>query len=201
MLPMLAAFLPIAALLTVTPGVATALVIRRAAVGGRRAALATTIGNEAGVLLWAAAAGLGLAAVLAASAPMFVAIKLIGAAILVGLGIRALLSDSSPPQPRRDVQDRAAFRDGLVTAVANPKLAAFYVALFPQFVPHGASIFAASCAMGVLLVVLDLAWYSLIAALVARAAARFLERWLRRAEQLCGAALVALGVRLASEHR
>lgn len=198
---MLAAFLPIAALLTVTPGVATALVIRRAAVAGRRAALATTIGNEAGVLLWAVAAGLGLAAALAASEPVFMAVKLIGAATLIALGIRALLGNPERPQLRRDTHDRAAFRDGLLTAVANPKLAAFYVALFPQFVPQGTSIFTASCAMGVLLVVLDLMWYSLIAALVARAAASFFERWLRRAEQLCGAALVGLGVRLAYEHR
>jgi threonine/homoserine/homoserine lactone efflux protein len=96
---------------------------------------------------------------------------------------------------------RPAFRDGLVTAIANPKLAAFYVALFPQFVPRGSSIFLASVFMGALLVLLDLAWYSALAALVARAASTFLQRWLRRAERLCGAVLVGLGIRLALEQR
>jgi len=201
---MLVSFLPIAAVLTVTPGVSTVLVIRRAAVSGRRAAFATTLGNEIGVLLWAVCAGLGLAAIVATSAMLFTAIKLAGAVVLVVLGLRALL-DRTPPEL---VASRAAesshvpaFRDGLVTAIANPKLAAFYVALFPQFVPHGASIFAASCLMGVLLVVLDLMWYSALAALVARAASTFLQRWLRRAERLCGVVLVGLGLRLALEQR
>jgi threonine/homoserine/homoserine lactone efflux protein len=201
---MLAAFLPVAALLTLAPGVTIVLVIRRAAVSGRRAAFATTLGNEVGVLVWALCAGLGLAAIVAASAALFTAIKLAGAVVLVVLGLRALL-DRTPPEsraPRAAESSHApAFRDGLVTAIANPKLAAFYVALFPQFVPHGASIFAASCLMGLLLVVLDLMWYSALAALVARAASSFLQRWLRRAERLCGVVLIALGIRLALEQR
>jgi threonine/homoserine/homoserine lactone efflux protein len=203
----LVSFLPIAAVLTVTPGVSTVLVIRRAAISGRRAAFATTLGNEAGVLLWAIAAGLGLAAVVAASAVLFTAVKLVGAAVLIVLGVRALVRRSSEaPAPIADGMaggrsNRPAFRDGLVTAIANPKLAAFYVALFPQFVPHGSSIFLASVFMGALLVLLDLVWYSALAALVARAASTFLQRWLRRAERLCGAVLVGLGIRLALEQR
>jgi threonine/homoserine/homoserine lactone efflux protein len=200
----LISFLPIAAVLTVTPGVSTVLVIRRAAVSGRRSAFATTLGNEVGVLLWAVAAGLGLAAVVAASAILFTAIKLAGAAVLIVLGVRALVRRSSAPvevAPAGGVSHRPAFRDGLVTAIANPKLAAFYVALFPQFVPRSSSILLASVLMGALLVVLDLVWYSALAALVARAASTFLQRWLRRAERLCGAVLVGLGIRLALEQR
>jgi threonine/homoserine/homoserine lactone efflux protein len=201
---MLVAFLPVAALLTIAPGVSTVLVIRRAAVSGRLAAFETTLGNEVGVLAWAVCAGLGLAAIVATSAVLFTAIKLTGAAILVVLGLRALLDRTPPEEIAARVGDssrRSAFRDGLVTAIANPKLAAFYVALFPQFVPHGSSIFAASVLMGVLLVALDLVWYSVLAALVARAAQTFLRRWLRRAERLCGVVLVVLGVRLALETR
>jgi threonine/homoserine/homoserine lactone efflux protein len=200
MLRMVIAFAPIAALLTVTPGVATVLVVRRAAVSGRRAAFATTVGNEVGVIVWSVAAGLGLAAIVAASAAVFETVKLAGAAALIALGVAALLR-RSPPQELRRVHAGGAFRDGIVTAVANPKLVAFYVALFPQFVPSGVSILAASCVMGALLVLLDLVWYSLIAALVARAADAFLRRWARRAERLCGAALVTLGLRLAYEQR
>jgi threonine/homoserine/homoserine lactone efflux protein len=196
---MLVGFLPVAALLTVTPGVATVLVVRRAAVSGRRAAFMTTVGNEIGVLLWALSAGLGLAAVVAASATLFLAIKLVGAAVLIAMGLRALLHGSDPQELTSKLPGRSPLRDGAITAVANPKLAVFYVALFPQFVPHGDSILLASCAMGVLLVVLDFIWYSVLAAFVARAAAKFLQRWLRRAERLCGVALVGLGVRLALE--
>jgi threonine/homoserine/homoserine lactone efflux protein len=202
----LISFLPIAAVLTVTPGVSTVLVIRRAAISGRRSAFATTLGNEVGVLLWAVAAGLGLAAVVAASAILFTTIKLIGAAVLIVLGVRALVRRSSEAPIVVSAQPSGgshhpAFRDGLVTAIANPKLAAFYVALFPQFVPRGSSIFLASVFMGGLLVLLDLVWYSALAALVARAASTFLQRWLRRAERLCGAVLVGLGIRLALEQR
>jgi len=143
--------------------------------------------------------------VVAASAVMFTAIKLVGAAALIALGIRALLRPSQDPTLTRTATSggshRPAFRDGVVTAIANPKLAAFYVALFPQFVPRGSSIFLASVFMGALLVLLDLAWYSALAALVARAASSFLQRWLRRAERLCGAVLVGLGIRLALEQR
>lgn len=162
----------------------------------------TVVGNEIGVLVWAVSAGLGLAAVVAASAVLFTVIKLIGAAVLIAMGIRAFVRGSGAPHaPGAPVRGRAALRDGAVTSLANPKLAVFYVALFPQFVPRGHSILVSACAMGLLLVVLDLIWYSALATLVARAAASFLQRWLRRAERLCGLVLVGLGVRLVLEQR
>jgi threonine/homoserine/homoserine lactone efflux protein len=198
---MLASFVPVAALLTLVPGASTVLIVRRAAVSGRRAAFAATVGNEIGVLVWAVSAGLGLAAVVAASATLFDVIKLLGAAVLIVLGLRALLHGSEVRPPSPATQSRTALRAGVLTSLANPKLAVFYVALFPQFVPRGDSILLASFAMGILLVVLDLIWYSALAALVARAAERFLARWLRRAERLCGTVLVALGIRLALEQR
>jgi len=197
-------FLPVAVLLTITPGVATVLVVRRAALHGRRAALATTIGNEFGVLIWAVAAAVGLATVVAASAVVFTAVKLAGAAALIFIGVQALRHRGDGDRgaeialPR---WSRSAFRDGATTAIANPKLAVFYVALFPQFVPHGQPILVASLVMGVLLIAIDLVWYSLLAAVVSRAADVFLRRWLARVRQVCGAVLVGLGIRLAFESR
>jgi threonine/homoserine/homoserine lactone efflux protein len=90
MLRALVAFAPVAVLLTVTPGAATALVVRSAAVGGRRRALATTIGNSLGVLSWGLFAAMGIAAVVATSAEAFTAVKLVGAAVLVVLGLQSL---------------------------------------------------------------------------------------------------------------
>src|SRR3954464_6921473 len=118
---MLLTFLPVAALLTITPGVATVLVVRRAARDGRRAALLTTAGNEFGVLVWAVAAAVGLAAVVAASAAVFTAVKLAGALVLLVMGLRALLRRR--PHERlsgvRFACERSAFASGLVTAIAN----------------------------------------------------------------------------------
>src|SRR3954452_7960884 len=133
----LIAFVPVAAVLALAPGPATALVVRNAARGGRRHALHTTVGNSVGVLAWGCFAALGIAAVVAASAELFTVMKLIGAAFLVYLGIQSLRGKRDLPGARPDAS-RSALRDGLVTSISNPKLAAFFVALFPQFVPDGA---------------------------------------------------------------
>jgi threonine/homoserine/homoserine lactone efflux protein len=97
---------------------------------------------------------------------------------------------------------RSAFRDGLVTSLANPKLAAFFVALFPQFIPRGAPVLPQALAMAVVIVAVDLIWYSLLALLVARARKAFTDGgWGRRIERLTGAVLIGLGIRLAFERR
>jgi threonine/homoserine/homoserine lactone efflux protein len=223
----LAAFVPVAALLTLAPGPATALVVRSAVVGGRRRALLTTAGNSVGVLAWGVFAAVGIAAVVATSAEAFTIVKLAGAAALILLGLQSLwrgrglpgvaqrrpVAGPAPPLPAlRDglvtslanpkAPPLPALRDGLVTSLANPKLAVFYVALFPQFVPAGAPVLPSALAMAALVVAFDIVWYSVLAYLVARARRAFVEGpWLRRAERLTGAVLVGLGVRLALERR
>jgi threonine/homoserine/homoserine lactone efflux protein len=131
----LVTFIPVAAALTVTPGVATALVIRSTISGGRRAAFATTLGNSAGVMAWALMAAVGIAAIVAASVTAFTIVKIAGAVVLLAMGIHAVLSKHEPPAAHVKPRHRSAFRDGLITSIANPKLAVFFVALFPQFVP------------------------------------------------------------------
>jgi threonine/homoserine/homoserine lactone efflux protein len=201
MLRALVAFAPVAALLTVTPGAATALVVRSAATGGRRRALATTVGNSLGVLAWGCFAAMGVAAVVATSAEAFTAIKLVGAVVLVVLGLQSLRGhreDPARPAPARG----APLRDGLVTSLANPKLAVFFVALFPQFVPDGAPVLPSALLMAAMVVSFDLVWYSALAYLVARARRAFVDGpWLARAQRFTGVVLVGLGVRLAFERR
>jgi threonine/homoserine/homoserine lactone efflux protein len=200
-------FAPIAGLLTVTPGATTALVVRNALRGGRRHAFWTTSGNSAGVLLWGCCAAAGVAAVVAASATAFDVIKVVGAIVLVVMGARSLLgsghraAEAGSPIPAH-VSDRRALRDGFITSLANPKLAVFFVALFPQFVPRGTPVLPAALAMVGVIVAFDLVWYSVLAALVSRAKRHFVDgRWASRVERLTGAVLVGLGVRLALEHR
>ena len=201
MLRALVAFAPVAALLTVTPGAATALVVRSAATGGQRRALATTVGNSIGVLAWSCFAAMGIAAVVATSADAFTAVKLAGAVVLVLLGLQSLRGHRAGPG-RSEPARRAPLRDGLVTSLANPKLAVFFVALFPQFVPDGAPVLPSALLMAAMVVSFDLVWYSALAYLVARARRAFVEGpWLARAQRFTGAVLVGLGVRLAFERR
>ncbi|HYI38124.1 MAG TPA: LysE family transporter [Thermoleophilaceae bacterium] len=194
------AFIPVAALLTVTPGVSTALVVRSAARDGQRAARVIILGNSLAIFAWAVLAAVGVAAVVAASAEAYAVVKLVGAVVLVVLGLQALLRhrDVTPaPEPAG-----GHLRDGLLTGLANPKLGVFFAALFPQFVPEGAPLLPMALAMAATIVALDLAYFTALAWLVTRARRAFVEGpWARRVEQLTGAVLVGLGVRLALEER
>jgi len=193
------AFIPIAALLTITPGPATATVVR-SAIRGRRLAFMSALGNSAGVFTWAMLSALGISALVAASEAAFLVLKLVGGATLIYLGVQALFGESklAAAGPRR----RTAFRDGFATGLANPKLAVFFVALFPQFVPEGSSVLPAALGMAALVIAFDLVWFSLLAVLVDRTRRALVGSALaRRIERLVGAVLVGLGVRVALEQR
>jgi threonine/homoserine/homoserine lactone efflux protein len=202
MLNLLVTFLPVAAVLTLAPGAATALVVRHAAIGGRRHALGATLGNVVGVLGWALLAAFGVAAVVAASAEAFTVVKIVGAAALFVLGVQAIRQGRTGSAAPRASLPGSALRQGLLTSLANPKLAVFFVALFPQFVPDGRPILPSALLMAATIVVLDLIWYSALAYLVARARRAFVEGpWLQRFQQASGGVLIALGLRLAIEPR
>lgn len=199
------AFVPIAIVVTVTPGPATALVIRSALRGGRRAALATIAANSLCVLVWAALSVLGMSALVAASATAFAALKVVGAVVLVHLGVQALRRAGRGEEivvGRSGLPPARAFRDALLTGITNPKLAVFFVALFPQFVPAGASVLGTALLMAVTIVALDVVWYGTLSAAVIRVRRGVIGRrvaaWLERAT---GAVLIALGVRVALDAR
>jgi threonine/homoserine/homoserine lactone efflux protein len=202
---MLLAFVPVAGLLTLTPGVGTAMVVRSAASGGRRAALRTTLGNSLGVLGWALLAAIGVAAIVATSVEAFTIIKLVGAIVLILLGVLTLRGRSGSggdPHARRRNGGLSPLRDGLLSSASNPKLAVFFVALFPQFVPDGAPVLPAALLMAATIVAFDLVWFSTLAYLVTRMKRALVDGpWLRRFEKLTGTVLIALGARLALEHR
>jgi len=198
------AFVLVALVVVFTPGPATALVVRNALRGGTRAAWATTAGNSTGIVLWALASVLGISALVAASETAFVVLKVAGAVVLVWLGLqawsraRAGLPAAEPPARA----GRSRYREGLLTSFANPKLAVFFVALFPQFVPDGQAVLPASLLMATIIIALDTVWFTVLAVLVSRARTAFVQRgWSRRMEAFSGAVLVALGVRLALQQR
>jgi threonine/homoserine/homoserine lactone efflux protein len=192
-------FVPVAVLLSLTPGPGMALVVRNAAVGGAGAAARTTVGSSIGVGVWAVLSALGVSALVAASEAAYLGLKVAGIAVLVWFGIQALRGSgpgSAPDPARRD------FSSGLLTALANPKLAVFFLALFPQFIPDGAPVLPYALAMAAILVAADFVCYVSLGAAVARATRAVAgSRLARRIEQLTGAVLIALAGRLAYESR
>jgi threonine/homoserine/homoserine lactone efflux protein len=195
----LISFLGVAVLLSLLPGPATALVVRSAAVHGRREAFHTVLGNSTGILFWALASVLGISALVAASEAAFAVLKIAGAVVLVYLGVQALRGGSveSVPKPAR-----TAYAQGLLTSGANPKLAVFFIALLPQFVPDGAPVLAWTLAMAAILIAVDLVYFTALAWVVSRAKRTLVgSRLARRVEQLTGAVMIALGVRVALESR
>jgi len=204
----LAAFLGVSAIVIVTPGPDTALTIRNSLLGGRRAGVATALGVSSGQATWTLATAAGIAALLAASEPAFVAVKLLGAAYLIWLGARSLvaaiggrLQDRSETAARGSLGRRVAFRQGLFSNLGNPKMAAFFPSLLPQFAPHEHAFFVL-LGLGFIFSLITLVWLTVYAFAVARAGALLGRPAIRRAiEAVTGAVLVALGVRLATERR
>jgi len=197
----LAAFVGVALIVIVTPGQDTALTIRNTISGGRRSGVLTALGVISGQLAWALAASAGLAAVLIASREVFTALRLAGAAYLVVLGAQALFAAiRGRPAGHRLPQRRGAYRQGVLSNLGNPKMAVFFTSLLPQFTTDAS--FVALLALGLLFCTLTLGWLTAYAAAVARAGDLLRRPRIRRAlEGLTGAVLVALGLRLAAEHR
>src|SRR3954447_1393780 len=202
MLETLVSFAGIAVLVSLTPGPATALVVRSAAVHGRREALLVTLGNGTGIFMWAIASVLGISALVAASETAFWVLKIVGAVVLLYLGIQALRGTKSSDEEASVRSGRTAYGNGLMTSFANPKLAVFFIALFPQFVPDGDAVLPTTLAMAVLLIAVDLVYFSLLAVVVARAHRAVVgSKLARRIERLTDAVMIALGVRVALERR
>jgi threonine/homoserine/homoserine lactone efflux protein len=202
----LIAFAGVAALVIVTPGPDTALTVRNTLLGGRDAGMWTAAGVTTGLAIWALFTSVGIAAVLVASEPAFLAIRYLGAAYLIWLGLQALVAAARSlpapdyaPQGDRNTERlgrRAAMRQGLVNDLANPKIAAFFPSLLPQF----AADFGAMLALGLLFAAMTLAWLAVYVAVVTRAGAVLKRPAVRRTtEAIMGTVLVALGLRLATD--
>jgi threonine/homoserine/homoserine lactone efflux protein len=201
----LAAFVGVAVVVIVTPGQDTVLTVRNTLLGGRRGGVFTALGVSTGQACWTVAASAGVAALLQASELAFAAVKLVGAAYLVLLGLQAL-RDALRLRPRgvpeetapRGLAPPAAFRQGLLSNLGNPKMAIFFTSLLPQF----GSSFGALLALGLVFCSLTLVWLTSYAAAAAKAGDVLRRSGVRRAlDGVAGAVLVAFGLRLALERR
>ncbi len=197
------AFVPAAALLVITPGPDMALVTKNALTRGKRAALATALGIEAGLLVWTCASVLGIVAVLRSSEVAFTVLKLAGAAYLVYLGVTAFLSlrsapSEAEPDGRSPAPRGSPFRQGLLSNVFNPKIAIFFTSFIPQFVAPGPSAVAESVLLAGIFIVMGLIWLASYA-LFASTASEFLRRpRIHRVLTVAtGCVLIAFGIGLA----
>jgi threonine/homoserine/homoserine lactone efflux protein len=194
------AFVITAALLTLSPGPDTALVLRNTLRGGRGDGWRTTLGICSGLVVHATLSSAGLSVILVRSAAAFAAVKLLGAGYLVGLGIQALRAAARGLAPVTAAATASVrpFREGLLTNVLNPKVAVFYLAFLPQFIARGDPVLAKSLLLASMHIAMGLVWLSVVAAAVDQAqrlvTSGSVRRWLNGA---CGAVLVGLGVRLA----
>jgi threonine/homoserine/homoserine lactone efflux protein len=208
----LPAFLLACVAVAALPGPSTALFVHRTVRDGRKAGLAAVAGNEIGVFCWALAAGAGLTALLRANAVLFIGMHVVGAAVLVYLGVTAWRSARREegefgealrlrlPAGRTPA---ASFRASLVTIAANPKAAVFAFSFFPQFLPrHGPVLGAAVTLAAIQVAIIDGPYCAMIVLLASRA-----RTWLsrgvirRRLERVLGATLVCLGLDLAAATR
>jgi threonine/homoserine/homoserine lactone efflux protein len=200
----LPAFVVAVLLISASPGPAMALTFQRAAAGGWRAAVPTVLGLEFGIYLWALAAAAGFAALVAVSATAFVVLKVVGAAVLIYLGVRAwraALRGGGGEQAVDQVDGRgwwARFAEGTLVQLANPKAAIFMIAFYPQFVPVDRPLFATTAWLAGVQVLIEAGFYLTLAYGVGRAGAFFRRsRVRRRLDAIAGTVLVGLGVRMA----
>jgi len=197
-------FIATAIVLILTPGQDTFFILGRSLAGGRTAGVAAALGVSAGTVVHTILAALGLSALLATSPYAFMAVKFAGAAYLLYIGVKALMTRSAPT-PGADAATNGgrwpAFRQGIITNLLNPKVALFFLALMPQFIGAGStSKVAAFLVLGFTFVSLGVVWCCILAIGAAKLRGAFLRRpsiatWLNR---VAGAMFIGLGIRLAT---
>jgi threonine/homoserine/homoserine lactone efflux protein len=201
----LLAFIGVSLLLSVTPGPDMAVVTKNALAHGRRGVLLTTTGIALALSIWVSATAVGLSAVLRASGELLFVLKLVGAAYLAYLGVRALLeSRRRPPDLLADAPPtapaHAIFRQGFLSAISNPKLGVFFVTFLPQFVAPGQALLPRLLELGLIFAVIGWMWMIVYGLFITRIreiiTAPRVRQWMQR---VTGLVLLGFGARLALE--
>ncbi len=195
-------FALVVGLLTLTPGLDTALILRTSALGHRRQAWGVVLGIQTGTLLWGTLTSAGVTALLTASHLAYEALRWAGAGYLLWMGVRLLRTeDAAVAEPGAGPAGGGLFqgwRRGTLTNLLNPKVGVFYVAVLPQFIPAGVPHFSAGVLLTCVHVAEGLLWSAVLVGF-----ARVLSGWLRRPaarrvlDRVTGVVVVGFGVRLA----
>ena len=202
----LALFSLAAIALAIVPGPAVAYIVTQSVDQGRRAGIVSALGIATGSLVHVAAATVGLSALIASSATAFTVVKLVGAAYLIAVGIRRILTPDEPQievVPAEATPTRRLYGQGVVVNVLNPKTALFFVAFLPQFVDRDRSVVPQVAILGLLFAAIallsDLGYAVLADALAGRV--RRSGRAARVRRFATGGIFVALGITAAAAHR
>jgi threonine/homoserine/homoserine lactone efflux protein len=211
--PQVIAFTGIAALLTITPGADTMIILRSVVTRGQRAGILTMVGICSGLFFHAALSALGLSAILVRSAAAFETVKLLGACYLIYLGMRSLWKSRRSSAGTLDVlapnsiathkeEKWKAFFEGTFTNILNPKVAIFYLAFLPQFISIHDWILGKAVLLATIHFTEGIIWYSILIFSLGRMRALLARPRVRQAlEALSGLILIAFGLRLAVERR
>ena len=201
----LSSFVVVIGLLTLTPGMDTALILRTAAVGAPRRAWGVVLGIQSGTLVWGVLTAAGITALLTASRLAYDVLRWAGACYLIWLGLGMLWSarrrsGRSLPEPASAAGDAflPGWRLGVLTNLLNPKVGAFYVALLPQFIPAGVSPFAFGVLLAGIHIVLGTGWSAVLVGLARRLREALRRPAARRVlDGITGTVITAFGLRLA----
>ncbi|MFG1958290.1 LysE family translocator [Nonomuraea sp. NPDC049028] len=199
--PSIWSFAAVVALLTITPGLDTALILRTSLLSGKRPAWGVVLGIQLGTLTWGLLTAVGLSTLLAASHLAYDILRWAGAAYLVWMGIRMLVTRTKAQEGTPETGFGTAFRRGLLTNLLNPKVGAFYVAMLPQFIPADAP----HAAMGLLLAGVHvgegLLWSGVLVGCAALMSGALRTPAVRRLlDRVTGVVIVAFGIRLALDN-
>jgi threonine/homoserine/homoserine lactone efflux protein len=194
-------FIPAAVLIVLFPGPDTLVVLRSLIRRGRRSAALASVGVVVGLVIWAGAAALGLAALLKASTTAYLVLRIVGAAYLLYIGVQSLRARGNPElsvEHRSLVGD--GFRAGLLTDLLNPKVGVFFVSFLPGFIPHGASVGLTSLMLGVIYAAMT-GLYFLAMLLISDKVTAWMQnaRIRKRMDRVTGVVLIGFGIRLATE--
>jgi threonine/homoserine/homoserine lactone efflux protein len=204
------AFLIAITILTLTPGLDTALVIRNTSRGGFTDGTVTSFGICSGLFLHATFSAIGVSAILAQSAELFQVVKSIGAAYLIWLGISSLWALRTHNSNGLDVNKatgsqfnmKRSLREGFLSNVLNPKTAVFYLAFLPQFIDPNYSLLGQSLLMAGIHFIIAMIWQCGLAGALSKAKALLKNAsFMRRMEGITGVVLIALGIKLLLERR
>jgi threonine/homoserine/homoserine lactone efflux protein len=198
-------FLIAALIIAAVPGPGIFYVAARTLSGGRKAGIASTLGTAVGGLVHVVAGGLGVSAIILASAQLFTGLKLIGALYLVWLGIKTIRDARHLlPEQINPVGAKRALRDGIVVEALNPKTAAFFLAFIPQFLDPSAGYPALQFVTLGVISVAPTPFADVIVVMMASAAHAGLARkphLLQRLRQGSGLFIAGLGISLALARR
>lgn len=197
-----------AGLLTITPGLDTALVLRTAAVEGGKQAMLAGIGICSGCLLWGVAASFGISALLAVSGFAYNVLRIVGAIYLGYLGIKLVVrafsstfsNGAAEPLLERDKGEENSLwlKRGLMTNLLNPKVGVFYLSFLPQFIPAGIQVWSFSIMLALIHATEGILWFLLLTS-----ATELVSGWLRQRrvvialDSAMGAIFIAFGLKLA----